>query len=324
MEDGYPPIADFSAEGRKALVQSHGQTILLLLDEAFTAFLDRQSLAAFGFDAPDPVAQAVQWSMQRFVEAEIDPSQLHPSSRSFRLFTEVGFWLSQKVGTRNLHRILKRAYSPDTAMLRASSDVAELTLTAVATRLGVTLKQLRQRTCADLVGLWLAATASERAQWFGWREDGQISDAVSQRSKKDRSLFRSSALFRFQCLHHELLRSPALEVVTAIETLLAPCKNAPPYRREDVLVTAALPQLAQMGQRELRRLVKEGCSSLLSRLISILHQQAIGEAERLEWSILRMSLTPSTLHALDLEKDSSLSDAIRQLPSPLAYLETEQ
>lgn len=336
MAAAYPPILDWSMPGRRALLAAHSTTIRLLLDESFSAFLDQTSLAAFGFTDSDPVAQAVAWSMQRFVEAELDPNRLLPASRSFRLFTEIGFWLSQRVGAPRYRSIMRSLSLQSTCSSSPSQvDVApdfsagqreQVILDAFAEQLGLTLHMLRVRTCSDMVGFWLEATERERAHWFGWHKQGSISDASRERSKKDRSLYRCSALFRFQCLLHEITartRDDLAETVAEL-TLLQPCDNCPPYRRKDDLVKNDLPVLDGQGVRALRQLLREGSSSFLRRLLAILEQPLLSEARRLEWALLRRALSPSTLHAIDLESDHELVQRIRQLPDPLTHLEPGQ
>lgn len=342
MSETYPPISDWSFAARHALLAEHRTVIRLLLDESFSTFADHQSLAAFGFTDDDPVAQAVDWCLQRFAQAELDPSRLRSTSRSFRLFTEVGFWLAQKVGGPRYRSILKQLGTQqkkpaDTAQeagmaRRATENYAsgraserqEAVLDALANRLGSTLYQLRVRTCSDMVGFWLQATEQERADWLGWRSAGLLSEDTAQRSKKDRSLYRSSALFRFQCLHRRVNVTEAdhLGCAVAEHTLLQACDNTPPYRRTDQLVLAALPALSGTGVRSLRRLLKEGCASYLHRLLGELDQIPAGEQQRCEWALLHRALSLSTLHALDLDADPELNQRIRQLPDPLAYLES--
>lgn len=329
MADEYPVITDWSAAGRRTVVETQGEVLRLLLDTAFTAFLDRRSLSAFGFDTTDPVAQAVEWCLHRFVTADIDPSKLHPESRSLRLFTEVGFWLAQKVGAGNVRRILSRATAEPEPSFEQSAQQElptqrELTCQAVATRLGATLQQLGERTCADLVGFWLEATETERAEWFGWQTPGCVSEPAAGRSKKDRTLFRCDAQFRFQCLHRELLSltgNLARDIVA--QTLLSPCPNVPPYRRADALVFSALPELRLRGTRERRRLLKEGCASCLQHFITLLREWPEDGVDRLEWILLRRSVSASTLHAFDLEADERLKEQLLQLPSWQSALESE-
>jgi hypothetical protein len=98
---GYESIEDFGVEARTRLVDTRGDEIRLLLDSAFSDFVDAEpdvSLAAFGFHGDDPIVDAVRWAMDRFASADLDVSRIHPGSRSFRIFTEVRFWLAQKAG----------------------------------------------------------------------------------------------------------------------------------------------------------------------------------------------------------------------------------
>lgn len=211
----YDPIEDWSPEGRRRLVETRGDEIRALLDLAFTDFVDSQGvgLSAYGFYQDDPVGEAVEWAMDRFMAAELDPSRLHPGSRSFRLFTEARFWLHQKVGRNGYARIQSGSvgayaqYAKDDEQqgVEPESALAHEKVEAFGKRLAITLRTLRHNTCADLVGFWLGATKTLRREWFGWRELGEISKEVSGLSKKQRSFYGHDAMFRFLCFLHELV-----------------------------------------------------------------------------------------------------------------------
>ena len=61
------------------------------------------------FRDADPVEEAADSCIARFSEGNMDPLKLHSGSRSWRLFTEVRFWLAQRVGARALPAVMKRA-----------------------------------------------------------------------------------------------------------------------------------------------------------------------------------------------------------------------
>ncbi|TKC96483.1 hypothetical protein [Polyangium fumosum] len=174
----YDPIDDWTPEGRRRLVEARGDEIRALLDLAFTDFVETHEvgLSSFGFRGDDPVSEAVEWSMKRFVDADIDPAYLHPGSRSLRLFTEARFWLHQKVGREGYGRLLAAPRSPEVPREEAHGGEGDgLDPGAVeefGKTLAATLRTLGHRTCADLAGFWLEATRTLRRAWFGWRERG--------------------------------------------------------------------------------------------------------------------------------------------------------
>ena len=84
----FAPIADWSPEGRRRLVEERGSEIRLELDETFSAYADQRELGWYGFRGTDPVDDAVEWALERFATLpELDPARLAPSLRGFGLFT---------------------------------------------------------------------------------------------------------------------------------------------------------------------------------------------------------------------------------------------
>ncbi|AKJ07773.1 hypothetical protein ATI61_107222 [Archangium gephyra] len=329
MSVDYEPISDWSPAGRSALVARRGAELRLLLDTAFTEFCDQQDLAAFGFHGDDPIAEAVEWCITGFVERDLDPLKLHAGSRSFRLFTEVAFWLSQKVGARALERLLRVRRDPaNPEDLPGAEDVwdppeapASLRLKDLQERLARTLRELRHRTCADLVGYWLRGTQRLRARLFGWNEEAQVQHPAT--SKTRTSAHVHDARFRFQCLHQGLLQDAEThpELAATREMLFRPCANEVPYRRPARQVAQALPSGVAKGPREARRLCREGSAllvrALLTRFASIPEE---GE-ERAEWMFGRQALAPMTLNALELEDREELRIQLQALPPPEALLQ---
>ena len=309
----YDPIHDWTQEGRLRLLAERGYEIRLLLDEAFSNFCDQDELAPFGFRGEDPVAQAVEFAIERFASARtIDPAQLHASSRSTRLFTEVRWWLAQKVGVRAYRRIAAQVRSRvrseqgrdgsrevQAVSIGASIGDPEEVLTAFSQRLGEVLSSLRERTCIDLVGYWLEGTAELRTRWFGaQREYGRPGGGLSG---KQRSFHRRSALFRFLCLFHDVLDdSEGLEYRAVALTLFSPCPNQPPYRVPDRSVTDRIEPDRRVGPRAVGTLRKRGCGRIFSSLVSRLKEETAGLRGHLEWTLGVHSLSRTTPHALGL------------------------
>ena len=170
----YELIEDFSAAARRQLVEARGDEIRLLLDSAFSDFVDAQpgvSLAAFGFRGDDPIAEAVSWAMDWFASTDLDMYRIHGRSRSFRIFTEVRFWLAQKAGRKGYSSLVgaPRLVQPDPEDTRTEAGAEANATSAFGDELAGTLPGFRDRTCADLVGFWLAGTKRLRRDWFGWR-----------------------------------------------------------------------------------------------------------------------------------------------------------
>jgi hypothetical protein len=317
----YDPIDDFSHDGRRRLVDTRSEEIRVLLDLAFSSFVDEHpvGLCAFGFHEDDPVAGAVEWAMRRFVEADIDPGQLHPGSRSFRLFTEVRFWLCQKVGREGYDGIMAAAASPErTQSERDEAEehaaALESTIDAFGRELAGVLSALRARTCADMVGYWLEGTRRLRRDWFGWRERGELSGMGAALSKKQRSFYVHDSMFRFLCCFHRLVpgapdeaRERALEL-----TSLSPCENEPPYRVPDRTVVGHLEGFGVKGPREVARLRKEGARIFVVRCLDRAQTEALGAAcDRMAAELTHRSLSPTTLHALGIEEDLALRERLK-------------
>lgn len=330
----YDRIDDWSVEGRRALVTSRGDEIRLLLDEAFSRFADSQSLTPFGFllseECGDAITAAVEWSIERFTTGHIEPAQLQQGSRSMRLFTEVRFWLCQKVGRAAYGRILQQTSKrpdqnkdnepfsglPEDVLLPALQEQSLLTFQE---RLAATLRDLRHRTCADLVGFWLNATLRLRADWFGWRVEGEVSEEAALLRKKSKSLALHDAQFRFLCLYHRILAEPEPDQARAMahSTFFRPCQNRFPYRRADALVLGDLPAMQFLGLHERRRLLRAGAATWLRTLLAWATRSTSAQdaMHRMAWVLTQQSLSVTTLHALDLDDDADLTDSLCLLRS---------
>jgi len=320
----YEPISDWTRSGRAALVEKRGTELRLLLDTAFTEFCDQQDLAAFGFHGDDPIAEAVEWCITEFVRRDLDPMRLHAGSRSFRLFTEVPFWLSQKVGARAFQRLIHVRHdsaAPIDATEPHDEPSPPMSLKRLQEGLARTLRELRHRTCADLVGYWLRGTKQLRARLFGWSEEGDVENPAS--SKTRTSAHVHDARFRFQCLHQGLIDDTAVDpaLIAAREMLFRPCTNKVPYRRPARQVAEALPLGVASGPREVRRLCREGSAALVKALL--IRFTAIPEAgeERAEWMFGRQAIAAMTLSALDLDDREELRIQLQALPPLDALLQ---
>lgn len=315
----YDAIDDWTPAGRRRLMDSRGDEIRALLDLGFTEFVETHEvgLSAFGFHEDDPVGEAVEWAICRFVSAEIDPDRLHLGSRTFRLFTETRFWLHQKVGRDGYSRIMaacsNKTASDDEAVARVDSGSMSEPIEVFARTLASTLRTLRDCTCADIVAFWLEATKTMRREWFGWRERGEVSDAGASFSKKQRSFCGHDAMFRFLCLLHDIVpQEPDLLAERVFwATMLSPCENVPPYRVPD---RAVIPQFVALGVRAPRavaHLRKEGIRLCLQRCFACASwENAERILDRLTVELTRRSLGPTTLHALGLEAEVGLREQI--------------
>lgn len=317
------PITDWSQAGRASLVQEHREVLALLLRQSLAQvakpYGEQSLLDAFRFATLD---DAVDWCLERFATGSLDS---HKLSRSWRLFTQARFWLSQREGAAGFQRKmqeLEAARRQDAARSESpepgEEPVPDLDVQRLMERLARTLSELRARTCADLVTWWLRATEALRSHWFELPEPELAHDP---RSKKDRSLRAHDALFRFACLFRKLLvhEKDAVPAQLAVrEWLFSPCRNTPPYRRTEEEIAAALPPAFAKEKRAIQRLRREGVSGLLHQLISGLElpTETAEAVALMEWQLLRASVTRTTLVAFDMDEGRSpeLERRIEALP----------
>lgn len=309
----YEPIDEWSREARGRLVDLRGDEIRILLDAAFSDFLDAEpnaSLAAFGFRGDDPVAEAVEWSLDRFTTGDLDPNGLSPDSRSFRLFTEVRFWLAQKVGRRAYERIFATARAPrppsNIEAREEKSPVRDDAAESFGAEMASELPAFRDRTCSDIVGFWLEGTKQLRRFWFSWSDSGHLAADAADLSKKQRSFYAHDAMFRFLCCFFHLI--PASDDALADRafelTCLSGCPNVTPYRKTDRLFLAVL---SVRGPRDVSRLRKEGARRFVNACLDrVERKSAFVARDRLAAELTRKSLGPTTLHALGIEDDPAL------------------
>lgn len=330
MEQRYPEITDWSKEGRARLVMAHRPVLAEMLRHALEQVAEpygvESLLEAFGFQT---LEEAVEWSMEAFMEREFDLTRI---PRSWRLFTQPRFWLAQRTGMLGFRRKMaelealrrKRGQAPETPPAPSEGGAEtprfedEVEQRQMRERLIATLRQLRDRTCASLVLWWLRATDGLRAGWF----DPPVPAVPEENlSKKSRSLIAHDALFRFQCLHRQLVQEEgASELAHQIvqDWLFRPCTDAPPYRRDDAEVARSLPEGSPRQTRALHRLRREGVAALLEKLINEASSPPDAEdvAELFEWTLLRHSVTKTTLTAFKLDEGvmPGLAERIASLP----------
>jgi hypothetical protein len=325
MSDTYPAIEDWSLGARRSLVEAQGDRLRHLLRLGFFEFYETIELSAFGFRGEDPVEEAVVDALGRFTSERFDPSKVR--ERTWRLFTQPCFWLALKVGRTSYQRIRaqgqRRAASlPIDGAVGAAPPGNDLiqgggaTLQALRERLGESLRLLRDRTCADLVGYWLHGTTALRARWFGWTD--AAASELPRATKKARSFHAHDAQFRFQCLHRKLTDEGIGEAALATRlSLFRACPNRPPYRVDDAAVGAELPPAAVTGRRSVGMLRRKGVRALLGRLLDDFSGAQDGpqsELDKRERVLLRAALVPTTIHALDLERDEALRRRVQELP----------
>ncbi len=319
MTPDHPAITDWSPEGRAALVEAHRELFAALLYRALSLLAERYGeqplLDAFRWDTLD---DAVDWCLERFASANLDPQRLSSPLRTWKLFTVAGFWLAQRESGRGYarkmaglraERVTPVPSSPEQEHqeLPDTGDPVDLDLRRLISTWVDTLRDLRARTCPGLITWWLRATERLRADWF----DVEVPSLVDEpASKKARSVLAHDALFRFQALHQKLLREGgAVEPSHAVmrEWLFRPCEDQPPYRRSEAMIALALPESWPRDKRTLHKLRREGVETLLARLI-----EKAGDvpderegAVLAEWQLLRLSVTKTTLTAFSLDEGAS-------------------
>src|SRR5688572_12692006 len=95
-----PPLIDWSVEARESLCARDKERILALLEYGFRAFTDSDGdLTLFGFSDE---WEAAAWSFDRFRTGTFDETKL--AERSWRIFTQPRFWLTQKCGLHGYRR----------------------------------------------------------------------------------------------------------------------------------------------------------------------------------------------------------------------------
>lgn len=304
----YPKITDWSVDGRTQLVSDHPE-IRYLLDEAFSNFVDtRGGLIAFGFIGDDPVRIAVDWALDRFAHGDLDPEKLHPQSCSFRLFTEVTFWLAQKVGGANARRILRRMEIADQAQIHTAAqgihENSTIEFDKLRSSLAATANQLNRRTCKDMLGYWLEGSEKMRKQWFGWYEPAPSLPAISGSS---RSKHIADALFRF-CVIFTKLESTADTV--CIRWLFTPCENTAPYQRSMADLRRDFPNVSVLALKNDRT---SSVAKLLFQIADCGHERPEdGVTEHV--LVSRASIKRTILFLYNLERNAELAHRIKTIP----------
>lgn len=320
----YASITDWSVEGRRRLVDARGDVIRLLLDGAFTELVDAGvSLGEYGFRGDDPVSEAVEWCIERFSRADLDPRSLHSGSASERLFTEGAFWLSQRVGAAAYRGIRARQVGAAGAMDRVTDTAAPTPSDAVIENLSATsqrarivtgVRALRDATCASLVAWWLEGATSLREAIFEREADAiEWEDAAKaeDRSPKQRSFHIADALFRYVALFFGLVRRDGggdESHRACVLTWFTRCDDAPPYERVRADVLAAFDG---RPSREVTTLRHAGLTTLVRRCVDVAAQHANDPDEAVCW-LARRSLRPSLLHRFKIDAPP-LSSALAAL-----------
>ncbi len=225
---------------------------------------EQNLLDAFRFETLD---DAVDWCLERFATGTLAPRQLSPSSRSWRLFTQASFWLSQREGTAGFRRKMQeleaacrrdsaRAESPEPG----EEPVPDLDVQRLKERLARTLSELRD---SHLSGSRHLVAPGHGGTALPMVRVASPELAHESRTKKDRSVRAHDALFRFACLFRKLIlheKDTAPSQLAVSEWLFSPCRNAPPYRRTEEEIAAALPLKVPKEKRAIQRLRREGVS----------------------------------------------------------------
>jgi hypothetical protein len=228
---------DFDHGARMQLVADHRAQIETLLAGGFDLLENEGiSLQRFGFPS---TLDAVDWAINRFATGQFDPSKL--KTRTWRLFSQGRFWLAQKIGMLAYKRIVAELKS---APLRTeTAPSASHSETAVSTEeheelirvTGKTLGQLNALVRAPgLIADWLSGTERLR-RWWLFPAPESPEQIIPARHKKDRSFRMHDAMFRFQCVAHDLLgpdQDEERQIVLA--WLFSPAGNVPPFRVEDL------------------------------------------------------------------------------------------
>jgi hypothetical protein len=317
----YPPIDDWSLDARAALVRERGGEIRLLLDEAFTIFGEEIGLpfGAFGFDGDDPIDEAVEWCLAAFASRDIDPSRL--DTQTWRLFTDVRWWLAQKVGLPAYRRVwaehlaasgrsrdrmrAEPAADPD-RVPAPGTECGEVGASPEWLRreLGRTLETLARRTCADLVAYWLVGTEGLRRDWFGWSDPAPAARGLA--SGKQRSFRTADALFRFLAIHATLVRDEAADVEhrACVLAWFSGCPNQPPYRAPDAAIAPRL-RLTPSAVAAPRR---GGLRALLVACVALRTRDGTDADARVLAELARRSLRRVLPDVFKLEDDRALKE----------------
>lgn len=314
--DRYPPITDWSPGARAALVARDEPMIRLLLDEAFTVFLDepQASLRAYGFRGDDPVSEAVDFCVARFRDGSFDSAQIHAGDRSFRIFTRVQFWLSQRVGEpqrRRIERQRQRRGEAGDEVEDVPSASPSIEDAATSQALARTAKALSARTCSGVLRYWLRGSAAMRAAWFGHEAASEVVD--DETSAKAQSFYTADALFRFSALLVRLVpEDGGVAERACVETWFTPCRDVAPFHvpAEEVARRLSLDSArSATGHR------RAGLGSLI-RAVLAAAEATVGKVDAIG-AVLRQGLRTGLLNAYRLEDERELAERLRALPREL-------
>lgn len=302
-------ITDWSVEGRREYVERRRDAIRWTLWESFSMFNDdpqNPPLSAFGFRGDAPEESAVEFVLERFQSDGFDGSRIWREHRSMKLFTRVPFWLQQKVGEQAYGARLgewsgRSAETPHfaEAAVETPATVADAARHDTALkRMSDSLRALRERTCAPLVGEWLGAS-TRLLKAMGLLASPTKAAAFERSSDgvkpTERSLRRADALFRYLVLYLELLDGHNDRDNHVLEAeLLAGTPDDPPYRVNASVVAACfgLPHWKAVAQARNRAILV-----LLDRALSV----AESDEQSFEVAVARFSCKASLLHRYKIE-----------------------
>jgi len=299
-----------------------------LLEAAFETFVAKAGvgLEAFRFYGDEAVAEAVDWCVDRFRTADLDPARLHAGSCSWRLFTEVGFWLAQREGKAGYRSALaRRAVGALALAWVASADESPEAIASnhvdvrrVRERIVGGVTTLRDTCCAALVGWWLVGSARLRRAWFTDDEPSDLWDtaiaAEHPRNPKARSFHVADALFRYLALFAGLVQRDGADEShrACVQTWFDRCSNEPPYEVGRAAVRAAL---SGLPSRQMTTLRHDGVTTLLRRCLA-LAELPPDDGDPLVRALARSSLRRSLLHRFKIE-DAGLTERIHSLKGAL-------
>lgn len=292
---------DFDPAARRRLVESQGDAIRALLGKGFDLLVDRGlSLEPFGFPS---TLDAVDWAIDRFATAQLDPLRLR--TRNWRLFTQGRFWLSQKVGIAAFKRICAEQGAsgpiPTQAPVPESPSDSEHAQEELQRKAGVTLGALHRLVKAPgLIADWLEGTKKLRRDWFVGLSSSI--EAVPYETKKEKSVRKHDAMFRYQCVAHDLVDAAHdAERAQIVAWLFSPSPNTVPFRakRERELGT----------RRHVEELRRDGIAALL-----VIIADELKVADERIWDLFRRAhassgITLTTLHLFSLDARDDYADA---------------
>jgi hypothetical protein len=286
---------DFTPEARRRLVTEQRDAIEVLLALGFDQLADKGiSLEPFGFrSTPDAVA----WALARFETGTFDVAKLR--CRTWRLFTQGRFWLAQKVGKKGYRRLVaeqsqrpaRRAIEPPAP---PSSGPDDDELKKLVEQAGETLMTLHRLVIAPgLISDWIAATEGLRSKWLFPPASGPA--PLPPKGKVDKTRRHHEAMFRYQCVAHDLVdANDGDERAAVVACLFSRAENTPPFRS----VVSPSPG-GRKNQEEARR---EGLATLFLIIADEVSQDADGLWHAFRRAHAVRALTSTTVARFNLDR----------------------